>query len=121
MYPTLKGDYEGTLGLSDYWANDDEKNNDKLVAEIIVVIFAFLVIQLFLAIIFTINTDPGGVPQDREFDLPDDDVVAALGSTKAGRRKGMQSISKSTSSNHNTASSVGSGIEHEKLLNDDII
>ena len=68
----MKGDYAGTLGIPDYWANDNEKENDKFAAEIIAVIFAFLCIQLFLAIIFTINTDPGGVPQDREFDLPDD-------------------------------------------------
>ena len=28
LKPTLDGDFESTLGLSDYWANDTEKEND---------------------------------------------------------------------------------------------
>jgi hypothetical protein len=28
IYPTLIGDYESTLGIPDYWANQTEKAND---------------------------------------------------------------------------------------------
>ena len=28
LKPTLDGDFESTLGLTDYWANDTEKEND---------------------------------------------------------------------------------------------
>jgi len=107
IYPTLKGDYEGTIGVPDYWANDSEKENDKFWCEIILVIFAFLVIQLFLAIILTINTDPGSVPQDREYDLPDDMILGRNGRGGASSMGGSETTS--------------IGNEHDRLLNDDII
>jgi hypothetical protein len=44
LYPTLIGDYESTIGLTDYWANNTEKEADRFVAEIILGIFAFLCI-----------------------------------------------------------------------------
>ena len=113
----MTGDYEGTLGIPDFWANEDERNNDKLIAQIIAVIFVFLVVQLFLAIVFTINTDPGGVPQDHEFDLPDE----LIGRTLQGRG-GLDVDGKSTGELQGTPTPMDcEGGDHEKLLNDDIV
>lgn len=39
------------------------------------IIFIILITNLFLAILLTICTDPGQIPQDREFDHPEDDLV----------------------------------------------
>ncbi len=62
LKPTLEGDFESSLGLPDYWANDTEKENDKKAALIILIIFIILITNLFLAILLTIFTDPGQIP-----------------------------------------------------------
>jgi len=28
LYPVIVGDFESTLGITDYWANDDDKTSD---------------------------------------------------------------------------------------------
>lgn len=56
------GDFESTLGLPDYWANAKDQESDRYWAQIFLIIFIFLVVQLFLAVILTICTNPGNVP-----------------------------------------------------------
>ena len=62
LVPCLKGDFESTLGITDFWANDSEKEADQSTAVIFLVIFVILFLNLLSAIILTINTPPGGIP-----------------------------------------------------------
>jgi hypothetical protein len=64
IYPTLIGDYESTLGIPDYWANQTEKENDKYWALIVLGIFCFCAFSLILSILLTIFTDPGSLNQN---------------------------------------------------------
>jgi hypothetical protein len=67
----LVGDFEETLGIKDYWANSDERDNDMFYARIYLCVFAYFVIMLFISIVLSIKTDPGRIPEDREWDLPE--------------------------------------------------
>ena len=62
----------GTLGIPDYWSNNADKENDRNWAQILLIIVAFCVFNLLFALILTICTSPGGIPQDTEWDMPDD-------------------------------------------------
>ena len=68
----LYGDFEETLGIRDYWANSDERDNDMMWAKIYLCLFIYLVILLFISIVLSIKTNPGSIPEDREWDLPED-------------------------------------------------
>lgn len=63
LVPCLKGDFESSLGIQDFWANDQDKESDKRDALIYLVVFLILFINLLSAIILTIVTPPGGIPK----------------------------------------------------------
>lgn len=77
LLPSLNGDFT-TLGINDYWANDAERDADMETAFILAIIFGFCVLSLLTAILLTMCTDPGSVPQDKEFDAPDNQELAAI-------------------------------------------
>lgn len=77
LQPVLAGDFT-SLGLTDYWASSVERDADKANAFVLMIIFAFCNLSLLLAIFLTMFTDPGRVPQDKEFDAPDNDEVASI-------------------------------------------
>lgn len=104
LYPLITGSFDDTLGLPDFWANQKEKEDDRFRAQVILIVFVFLVVQLFLAILMTMFTDPGRVPQDREYDLPD----SMLDNQLCGNCPG------------NETTTLGPA-ECEKLLNEDIL
>ena len=75
LLPSLNGDFT-TLGINDYWANDDEKAADMKTAFVLAIIFGFCVLSLLVAILLSMCTDPGRVPMDKEFDAPDNQELA---------------------------------------------
>jgi len=64
------GDFYTTLGLADMWENEEQLEADRTVAKFLTVIFIFTSINLFVSIILTIMTGPGGIPRDSEWDMP---------------------------------------------------
>ena len=60
------------MGIKDYWANNDDMENDRYYAQIYSCIFVFCVINLFAAIVLTITTHPGTIPEECEWDMIDD-------------------------------------------------
>jgi len=71
LRPVLLGDFEGTLGITEYWANDDDKEKDRFWTQIYLGVFIFCCLSLFIAIILTITTSPGHIPSDKEWDMPE--------------------------------------------------
>jgi hypothetical protein len=65
----------GTLGIPDYWADSADKERDRYWAQILLIIVAFCVVNLLAALLLTICTSPGGIPQDTEWDMPDDQYL----------------------------------------------
>jgi len=72
LYPCLIGDFYGTLGISDYWASEADKQNDRYWAQVLSCIIGFCIINLLPAIVLTICTNPGSIPIESEWDMPDD-------------------------------------------------
>lgn len=75
LYPTFKGDFESTIGIKDYWANNDDMENDRYYAQIYACIFVFCALNLFAAIVLTIFTHPGRIPEECEWDMIDDNRI----------------------------------------------
>ena len=72
LIPCIKGDFESTLGIQDYWANSKDRDSDMYWAQVYAGIFGFCALNLLIAIILTIITNPGSIPSDREWDIPKD-------------------------------------------------
>ena len=77
LLPSFNGDFT-TLGINDYWANEEERAADMNTAFILAIVFGFSVLSLLGAILLTMCTDPGRVPQDKEFDAPDNQELAEI-------------------------------------------
>jgi hypothetical protein len=77
LYPTIKGDFYGILGLSDMWENETEMKADQRRAGVIVWFFVVFACLLFTSIVLTIITSPGYIPEDTEWDMPMEDTVEA--------------------------------------------
>ena len=71
----ITGDFEHTLGIVDYWANSDERDQDMFIGRILCGIFVFCAFNLLVAIIYSIVTKPGQIPVDQEWDLPDNLIM----------------------------------------------
>ena len=52
------------------WEDKKDMESDRTKAIILSVIFVFCSINLFAAIILTITTSPGYIPEDTEWDMP---------------------------------------------------
>lgn len=76
--PCFLGDFAGTLGIQDYWANQAERDADKQAAIIYAAIFAFCAISLITAMLMTMFTDPGRIPSDMELDAPQNEEVERI-------------------------------------------
>jgi hypothetical protein len=85
LLPVLQGDFVNTLGISDYWANSGERDHDIFLAQIYAGVFAFCAFNLFLAIILSICTSPGSIPDQNEWDLPDNLVIRYAEDNKKAR------------------------------------
>lgn len=72
LYPCLIGDFYGTMGISDYWPTAADKENDRYWAQNLACLVGFCVINLLFSIILTICTNPGSIPIESEWDMPDD-------------------------------------------------
>jgi hypothetical protein len=52
------------------WENEEQLEADRTVAKFLTAIFIFTAINLFVSIILTITTGPGGIPDETEWDMP---------------------------------------------------
>lgn len=52
------------------WEDQTQLETDRTIAKVLAVIFVFTSINLFVSIILTINTSPGHIPDDTEWDMP---------------------------------------------------
>lgn len=52
------------------WENEEQLEADRTVAKFLTAIFIFTSINLFVSIMLTITTPPGGIPDDTEWDMP---------------------------------------------------
>ena len=72
LYPTILGDFESTLGLPEYWETEKEREVDQYWAQVLACLFLFCAFNLLVSIILVMTTNPGNIPSDREWDMPDD-------------------------------------------------
>ena len=70
LYPSVIGDFYGTLGIPDMWKNEEQIQKDMFTSKIYAVVFAIFSINLFTSITLTIRTSPGTIPSDIEWDMP---------------------------------------------------
>ena len=70
MYPSINGDFYGILGIPNVWHNEEEKVNGVFNSKIYCCLFVFFSLNLLISIILTINTPPGSIPEDIEWDMP---------------------------------------------------
>ena len=63
------GDYETLLGIANPWTTDEEKNSARIKGIILLSVFMICSIILIASIILTIKTNPGGIPDDKEWDM----------------------------------------------------
>jgi len=52
------------------WEDINELQKDQRRAKVLTVFFVFCSINLFAAIVLTIKTPPGHIPEDTEWDMP---------------------------------------------------
>ena len=72
--PSIKGDFS-SVGINDFWANQSERDNDKQIALIYLGVFCFCFINLIAAILCTICTNPGNIPEGTEWDIPEQNLT----------------------------------------------
>lgn len=75
LYPCLKGSYERTLNIPELWSNSLEQEQAYRRGIINSVLFAVLALFLATSIIQTIRTNPGNIPDDKEWDMVTDSMA----------------------------------------------
>ena len=76
MHPSLAGSFsESLLGIANPWTNESEmlQHQSKVKGQFI--LFCFLAFMLATAIIQTIRTPPGSIPEDKEWDMQSDSML----------------------------------------------
>lgn len=65
----INGDFESLLGISNPWTNPVEKSEARVKGIVLLSLFMFFSCILISSIIMTIKTSPGGIPDDKEWDM----------------------------------------------------
>jgi len=93
LYPCLKEDFGSTLGLPEYWSSTQEREQDKYWAQVLLIIFIFCALNLFAALLLTIFTNPGNIPIDHEWDMPDEQFLPQMRTSYGDSDSDMSSLS----------------------------
>ena len=75
LYPCLKGSYLKTLGIPEMWTNSLERDQAYQEATLLSVVFAIFAFMLAASIIQVIRTNPGNIPEDKEWDMLTDSLA----------------------------------------------
>lgn len=75
LYPCLAGSFQRTLGIPDQWTNSVEKEQNYNNAVRYLCVFSFLGVMCASSIIQTIRTNPGNIPEDKEWDMLTDSMI----------------------------------------------
>ena len=67
--PMMNGNFDSKVGIPNPWTNTAEKNHAYYKAIILLIIFTIISFILLISIIRTIRTHPGGIPEDKEWDM----------------------------------------------------
>jgi len=65
----INGDFETLLGITNPWTTAAEKSQARIKGIVLLSVFMVLSVILITAIIMTIKTSPGGIPDDKEWDM----------------------------------------------------
>lgn len=80
----LIGDFYGTWGIRDMWKSQEELEASKTTSRYLAVFFGFCVINLLTSMVLTMTTEPGYIPEDREWDMPSEkDQVDTNGKSRS--------------------------------------
>jgi len=60
------------VGIPNPWTNTVERNHAYYKGLVLLIIFSLISLLLFISIIRTIRTHPGGIPEDKEWDMQSD-------------------------------------------------
>ena len=75
IYPNIQGNFDTLIGIPNPWKDSVERESALLQTYILSGVFALSAIMLLLSIIQTIRTPPGGIPDDKEWDMQSDSML----------------------------------------------
>lgn len=70
----MAGNFDSFIGVPNLWKDSVEREAAHLKASVLLGIFCFLSLMLFISIVQTIRTSPGGIPEDKEWDMQSDSM-----------------------------------------------
>ena len=82
VYPALKGSYERTLNIPELWSNSLDQEHAYRRGILNAAVFGLLAIFLAASIIQTIRTNPGNIPDDKEWDMVTDSMAESGGESE---------------------------------------
>jgi|LauGreDrversion4_2_1035121.scaffolds.fasta_scaffold90327_1 hypothetical protein len=95
--------------MPDLWQNSLEREAQKNRALIQLIVFSLLAVMLGTSIIQTIRTNPGSIPEDKEWDMLTDSMAEEEESSNASSDDGEVGFSSSDNhSNKRASASFGS-------------
>ena len=73
--PLINGNFDSAVGIPNPWTNTVEKNHAYYKGIVLLIIFSLFSLILLVSIIRTIRTPPGGIPEDKEWDMQSDNSM----------------------------------------------
>lgn len=68
----LFGNFDSFIGIPNLWKNSVERHSQFLKGVVLLAIFCVLAVLDLMSIIQTIRTPPGGIPENKEWDMQSD-------------------------------------------------
>lgn len=81
----IHGDFEKLLGISNPWTSVEEKQEARVKGIVLLSIFMALAFVTLSSIIMTIKTNPGGIPDDKEWDMHSDSNMESESDSECSR------------------------------------
>jgi len=65
----IEGNFDTFIGIPNLWNNSYERDSAVLKGVVLLTIFSIMSLLLLISIVQTIRTPPGGIPEDKEWDM----------------------------------------------------
>jgi len=73
--PLINGNFDTLVGIPNPWTNTVERNHAYYKGIVLLIVFSFVALLNLVSIVRTIRTPPGGIPEDKEWDMQSDNSI----------------------------------------------
>ena len=87
VYPQIGGNFPSIVGVPNFWETGEERAEAFFKGVVMLVVISLLTVILMISIVRVVKTPPGGIPEEKEWDMQSDSQAESSSEDEAAADK----------------------------------